>query len=31
MLFGGGSADIKEHIDPSKVEMTPIGRLFDRS
>ena len=31
LLFGGGSADIEEHNNPSKVEMTPLWRLFDRS
>ena len=31
VLFGGGFADIDEHNKPSKVEMTPFGRLFDRS
>jgi hypothetical protein len=31
VLFGGGSADIDEHNKPSKVEMTPLWRLFDRS
>ena len=29
-LFGGGSADIDEPYNPSKVEMTPLWRLFDR-
>ena len=31
LLFGGGCADIEEHNNPSKVEMTPLWRLFDRS
>ena len=30
-LFGGGSSDIDEPYNPSKVEMTPLWRLFDRS
>ena len=30
-LFSGGFADIDEPYNPSKVEMTPLWRLFDRS
>ena len=30
-LFGGGFADIDEPYNPSKVEMKPLWRLFDRS
>ena len=29
-LFSGGFADIDEPYNPSKVEMTPLWRLFDR-